>query len=113
MRVEQLISDLAVQRFNLRILGWLPRLNEVQLDPLLSAPLQHRPARKLRAVVKTHRFRKTPLESDRIEAARDIVRAERKRGFEGEAFAGEVVDNIHRSKVAAVGEAIVHEVDRP
>ena len=102
VRVEQLIADLSVERFDLSILRWLARIGEVQVHGPLRAPSQHRAARELRAVVEAKGLGEASLQSDILKAADDIVASEREPDFQCQAFSHETVGHCNRFDNAAM-----------
>lgn len=54
--IEAFVAELAVERFDVRILRWLARLNQLQCDAVRIRPLVKRAARKFGALVGSHRL---------------------------------------------------------
>ena len=61
MSVQEIVSDSTVERFDLRVLSWLSRIDEVQNNATICALLKHFTARKFASVVEADRRWKTPL----------------------------------------------------
>ena len=57
MCVEQLVSYSTVERFDMRAVRRLSRIDEVQADRLFGGSLQHRAARNFGAIVEAKRGR--------------------------------------------------------
>ena len=56
MLVKASVAELAVERFDVRILRWLARLNQLQGDAVSIRPLAERPARELGPLVCSNRL---------------------------------------------------------
>ena len=113
VHVEELVANLAVERFDTCVLRRFAGRDEVQLDISLSCPAQHRMAGKLGAVIKANRLGKVALERDPLELADDIGASLRVIDVQRQALSGEVVDDRQGPNRTAVFNAIVREVDRP
>src|SRR4029077_15025458 len=69
-RVQAFVSQLSVKTFYMSVLHRPPRLDVHQLDLPLDPPGQKMPARKLRTVVATNRFRNSALRHDPLQLPR-------------------------------------------
>lgn len=113
MQVEQFVADLAVERFDVRVLRWLAGLDEMQVNAALCSPTQHRMARKFGTVIKANRFGQPSLEGQSFEYANDVRAAKGVRNLQRQAFPCEIIAHVERAKCSARCESIVHEVNRP
>jgi len=57
MHIQAVLSELAIERFNIGILCRLAWLNELQLDAVFFSPEKHSLAREFRAIVADNLFR--------------------------------------------------------
>ena len=101
MSVEQLVTNLSVQRFDLSILGRFAGIDEVQLDRSFSAPPQHGVARELRSVVKTDCLGEAAFKSEILKTANDVVASKGEPDLQSETFASEIVDDRDRPNISA------------
>ena len=62
VQIEAVLSELAVEALDKRVLSRLSWLDEVQLHPLVLGPEEHRLAGELRTVVANDSFRQCPAE---------------------------------------------------
>ena len=59
--IQTLLSEAAIECFDKRIIGWLARSGEIQLDSLTVGPEVQIPGHKLRTVIDSNTFRETIL----------------------------------------------------
>jgi chromate transporter len=70
--VKAFIAKLAVERFDVRILRRLARLNQFQRHAVRIRPLVERPARKFRSLVGSQRFGIAPETCCSVQRSRDV-----------------------------------------
>ena len=113
VQIEQLVANTSVERLNVCVLRRLSRIAELQEDVLLSAPLQHRAARKFTAAVEAYRLCQTSLHADSLENANDVAAAERKSHVDRQALSRKIIDGDHRPNRTPQIEAVMDKVDGP
>lgn len=103
MSVQELVSETTVKRFDLGVLSWLSRVDEMQNNAAIGAPLEHFPGCKLASVVEANSGWKTLLVDDVVQLTNDCCARKRIIDFEGEAFPSEIIDDVHRANSANIG----------
>jgi hypothetical protein len=74
---QALISEAAVEAFDVRVLHWLAGLDEAQFHAVPGRPGLHRPASELRTVVGADDLRQAALGLDLVEHPRHVQRWDR------------------------------------
>ena len=111
--VEAFIAQATVEAFDEAVLHRFARRDVVPLDPVLVGPLEHGVRRELRPVVADHHAGTPSLADDAIELAGNADPGQGRVDDEGEAFAGEVVDDGQDAEASAVAQNVRYEVDGP
>src|SRR5690606_30092462 len=114
VQIEALVAKLSVEALDEAVLDRLTRSDEGQGHASLVGPLLERPAGALRAVVEDDAAGvATALSSDGVQDSPDSMTGERGVDLDRQAFARGVVDDVERTKDAAAGQRVAHEVERP
>ena len=80
--VEALVAKASVKTLDVRVLGWLPRLNVMQANASFARPAEHRHRRQFGAVVHHDRFGISAYACDRIEYASNAMARKRRIHFD-------------------------------
>src|SRR5216683_6697909 len=91
--VEAFVAQLAVEAFDVTVLGRPSRRDVLKIDALAFAPRVEVAAAELGPVVAAQRTRARPGRKDAFQGQRDLPRADPGVDFGGQAFAGELIDD--------------------
>jgi hypothetical protein len=91
-----------VVAFDVRVLLWFPRLNELELNTPAHRPLSHRFADVLGAAVRANHLRHAAPLDQLIQGAHDPRRGKRAIDFNHEALAIEIIEHVEQAKAPAV-----------
>ena len=113
LRVEQLVSELAVKAFIVSILPWASRFGEEHLhaDPL--KPFAQGRRDKLWAILGSDVFRHAMLQHRISKGVQDVTGAQFTLHFDGQAFAGVLIDECQQAERGAIMRSILDEVISP
>jgi hypothetical protein len=100
--VHQLVPNSRVKRFDERVLGWLPRLDEDQLDVAFQGPLLQSACDELRTVIDSKCRGIAELARHILESANDRDARVRKCWVDGEAVAAALIEQRKSSKRSTI-----------
>ncbi len=113
MRVEAFGPELAVERLDVAVVGWLARAREVERHAALIGPEIKIAGDELRALVDPDRAREAMLPANLLEDFNDIRPSEVEADIQCRREAREGVDNGEHAELALRRQLIVHEVHCP
>src|SRR5258707_173230 len=111
--IEALVSKLAVEAFDVAVLGRLAWPDEVQLHAPLEGPGIERLGDELRTVVDANALRIAAHGHQKREHGDDVLASDRRVHLDDQALAREAVDDAQRAEGAATGGAFVRATPRP
>lgn len=112
MLVETLVSQTAVEGFNVAILCWPSRIDEMQLDLPLRSPVQHVAAGKLGPVVRDNHSWIASFLGALVKRSCHAQRWNRIVDFDSDALSGEGVEHAQPAKRPRP-DRVADEVDGP
>jgi hypothetical protein len=111
--VEALVAKLAVEAFEVGVLGGFSRGDETVRDVVFLAPAIQGESGKLRAVVGEQTLRASPQVNQPVEHAGNAVAGQRGVGLDPQALPRVSIDHRQHPQRAAAGQPIVDEVQAP
>src|SRR5262249_42622783 len=111
--VQALVTEAAVETFDVRILDGLAWRDEVQRDAVRIGPLIQRPTDEFWAIVENQLAGQPARGDEPLENLDDAGGGQRGVYFARQVHPSEGVDHIESPKLSARHEAIFDEVDRP
>lgn len=109
--VKAFVAELAVERFDVRTLRWLARLNQFQRDTVRIYPLVKRAAREFGSLVGSHRLGIATEAGCTVQCPSDIQASDAMVNDHVNSLFREVVDDGQALHAPAVGKRIHHEID--
>jgi hypothetical protein len=113
MQVEKLIAHAGVERFNPGVLGWLTRIDKVQLDVVLDRPFHHGTSGIFGAIVHSYTSRVAAHFSHFVERTNHPSTRQRTIDVEGQPFAAEPVFKRQDTHLWSGPEPVFHKVQPP
>lgn len=113
MFVEALVTELAVEAFDVAVLHGLAGVDQQVLDPVLLGPGDEGPAGELGTVIGAHGARVTAEAGRLVQQAHYIGTTDAVVDGDVHALAGEVVGDRQALDPASVGQRIADEVHAP
>lgn len=109
--VKAFVAELAVERFDVRILRRLASLNQFQGDAVCRRPLFKREARKFGSLVCSRRLGIATEASSTVQCQSDIQAGDALVDDDVDSLSREIVDDGQALQAPAVGKRILHEID--
>jgi len=113
MRVQKLVSNSPVERFDLRVLRRFAGLDEVEQHVAICCPTEHSMTAELAAIVASQSGRQAPRECDALKYANDVRASKRERGLDRQCLCRAIIDDVEQAVCPPLREARMHKVDRP
>jgi hypothetical protein len=113
LAVQELISELAVERLDVAVFPGRARLDEEGVDADASKPFTHRCRREFRAVVGADVGGHAAHDKEPRQAVEHVIVTQLASDIDGQALAGEFVDECEHPQRPAITGARLHEVIRP
>ena len=111
--VQALIAQPAVEALDIAVFDRLARTDEVQVHSVVIGPQIHRLTCELGSVIDGDRLRRASQSNDWVERRSDLLSAQRGIGMQGQALAGELIDDRKHPDPAAVGQPLSDEIHAP
>lgn len=111
--VKTLVAQPSVEAFNESVLNRLSRFNVIELDSVIDSPREKVTAGEFAAVIHANPFWSATLRDHTVQRTGNATAGQTGIDFQGEAFAGEGVDNRQYADRPPVGQTIVNEIERP
>lgn len=110
---QALISELAVETFDMPILGWFARRREVERDLLLRGPGTQHLTSKLWPIVDPNALRRARHSNHAVQDAHDPSRRQRRVDFNRQTLTREAINQIECAKARSTRQRIMREIHRP
>jgi putative transposase len=111
--VQAFLAIPAVKAFDTGILGRLPGVDEIRLDAMIIGPAIERAPAQFRAVVDDQEVGVSPLTGHALQHVHDPIARPREIHLDRRALPGAVVLEIGGAELAALGQRIAGEIERP
>lgn len=109
MFVQAFLAQPSVETFDHRVIGWLARSTEVNLDFAFIGPAIHRLADEFAAVVRLDRLRRTALACDRVYDAYNVLALQALPYVNGQTLSREAVNQPLRASTLAAPTCCLNE----
>lgn len=110
---SNVLPEAAIEALHKAVLLGLAGRNEVQRHAMVFTPLGQRLCNKFRSVVYPNRLRQGAPAFHLLKCADHTSGWHRRVHLDGQCFPIKLVDQIQRPELAAIGQAVTHEVHRP
>ena len=111
--VEQLVSELAVERLDPGVLPWRAGIDEDRVDAVEPAPVRNRSGDELAAVVEADKRRRPVDRGQTVQHVDDVIGIDGSCHLDGETLPGVLVDDVQHLDGSPIVGNIELEVERP
>ena len=113
MLVQALLSVAAIETLDVGVLRWLARVDEIQLDAVIIGPSIQRSPAQFRAIIDDQDIGVSSLTGHAFQHLDHPFSRQREIYLDRRALPGAVVLEVGSAELAAIGQSIAGEVERP